>query len=131
MAEWQTRWLQVPVSFGTWGFKSPFAHRERFSELRLKGRGPNRVRGLCVWERLGTAAHAKPPTVLPHSGASLKAFHRWIHIEWSRQSNLAYFYPGHIATDEVGGAQGCGSTYWRPHLVISRVRVVRAVGSTE
>ena len=28
VAEWQTRWLQVPVSFGTWGFKSPFAHRE-------------------------------------------------------------------------------------------------------
>src|SRR3954469_13330554 len=33
VAEWQTRWLQVPVSFGTWGFKSPFAHRQRFSEL--------------------------------------------------------------------------------------------------
>jgi hypothetical protein len=33
VAEWQTRWLQVPVSFGTWGFKSPFAHRERFYEL--------------------------------------------------------------------------------------------------
>ncbi len=30
VAEWQTRWLQVPVSFGTWGFKSPFAHREQF-----------------------------------------------------------------------------------------------------
>ena len=29
VAEWQTRWLQVPVSFGTWGFKSPFAHHER------------------------------------------------------------------------------------------------------
>ena len=29
MAEWQTRWLQVPVSFGTWGFKSPFAHHEQ------------------------------------------------------------------------------------------------------
>ena len=29
VAEWQTRWLQVPVSFGTWGFKSPFAHDER------------------------------------------------------------------------------------------------------
>ena len=29
VAEWQTRWLQVPVSFGTWGFKSPFAHSER------------------------------------------------------------------------------------------------------
>ncbi len=34
VAEWQTRWLQVPVSFGTWGFKSPFAHPERFYELR-------------------------------------------------------------------------------------------------
>jgi hypothetical protein len=34
VAEWQTRWLQVPVSFGTWGFKSPFAHRERFYELQ-------------------------------------------------------------------------------------------------
>lgn len=33
VAEWQTRWLQVPVSFGTWGFKSPFAHNERFYEL--------------------------------------------------------------------------------------------------
>ena len=26
MAEWQTRWLQVPVSARTWGFKSPLAH---------------------------------------------------------------------------------------------------------
>jgi hypothetical protein len=34
VAEWQTRWLQVPVSFGTWGFKSPFAHQERFYELK-------------------------------------------------------------------------------------------------
>lgn len=34
VAEWQTRWLQVPVSFGTWGFKSPFAHREEFYELQ-------------------------------------------------------------------------------------------------
>lgn len=33
VAEWQTRWLQVPVSFGTWGFKSPFAHKERFGQL--------------------------------------------------------------------------------------------------
>lgn len=31
VAEWQTRWLQVPVSLGTWGFKSPFAHSERFT----------------------------------------------------------------------------------------------------
>jgi hypothetical protein len=34
VAEWQTRWLQVPVSFGTWGFKSPFAHSEEFYELQ-------------------------------------------------------------------------------------------------
>ena len=26
VAEWQTRWLQVPVSVRTWGFKSPLAH---------------------------------------------------------------------------------------------------------
>ena len=31
VAEWQTRWLQVPVSFGTWGFKSPFAHKIELS----------------------------------------------------------------------------------------------------
>jgi hypothetical protein len=36
VAEWQTRWLQVPVSFGTWGFKSPFAHHVLFDELRRK-----------------------------------------------------------------------------------------------
>ena len=28
VAEWQTRWLQVPVSERAWGFKSPLAHRE-------------------------------------------------------------------------------------------------------
>ena len=27
VAEWQTRWLQVPVSERAWGFKSPLAHR--------------------------------------------------------------------------------------------------------
>lgn len=27
VAEWQTRWLQVPVFARTWGFKSPLAHR--------------------------------------------------------------------------------------------------------
>jgi hypothetical protein len=42
VAEWQTRWLQVPVSFGTWGFKSPFAHK---IDLRpaLIGRGVSLV----------------------------------------------------------------------------------------
>ena len=37
VAEWQTRWLQVPVSFGTWGFKSPFAHHEQFIANLLQG----------------------------------------------------------------------------------------------
>ena len=27
VAEWQTRWLQVPVPARAWGFKSPLAHR--------------------------------------------------------------------------------------------------------
>ena len=27
VAEWQTRWLQVPVFARTWGFKSPLAHQ--------------------------------------------------------------------------------------------------------
>ena len=27
VAEWQTRWLQVPVRATSWGFKSPLAHR--------------------------------------------------------------------------------------------------------
>lgn len=48
VAEWQTRWLQVPVSFGTWGFKSPFAHNERFYELQCKGHDPEMGRDLCV-----------------------------------------------------------------------------------
>ncbi len=26
VAEWQTRWLQVPVPERVWGFKSPLAH---------------------------------------------------------------------------------------------------------
>ena len=40
VAEWQTRWLQVPVSFGTWGFKSPFAHHhEQFSSRRYMRSG--------------------------------------------------------------------------------------------
>src|SRR5207253_10460729 len=26
VAEWQTRWLQVPVRATSWGFKSPLAH---------------------------------------------------------------------------------------------------------
>jgi hypothetical protein len=28
VAEWQTRWLQVPVRETSWGFKSPLAHHE-------------------------------------------------------------------------------------------------------
>jgi hypothetical protein len=40
VAEWQTRWLQVPVSFGTWGFKSPFAHKSNRGESLIAGGSP-------------------------------------------------------------------------------------------
>ncbi len=30
VAEWQTRWLQVPVPARAWGFKSPLAHEKVF-----------------------------------------------------------------------------------------------------
>src|SRR5690349_20385905 len=46
VAEWQTRWLQVPVSFGTWGFKSPFAHR---------GRAADRIRSAALLFRVRQA----------------------------------------------------------------------------
>src|SRR5690606_29062401 len=44
---WQTRWLQVPVSERTWGFKSPLAHqagrlpgdRSRFAGRPAPGSG--------------------------------------------------------------------------------------------
>ena len=37
VAEWQTRWLQVPVSARTWGFKSPLAHQVvHLSRARLE-----------------------------------------------------------------------------------------------
>jgi restriction system protein len=55
VAEWQTRWLQVPVSFGTWGFKSPLGHSKvfddsaRFLLTKLAGSGFSRlVVGLLV-----------------------------------------------------------------------------------
>ena len=46
VAEWQTRWLQVPVSFGTWGFKSPFAHHFVMSRDIVC------VRGSVLWTGL-------------------------------------------------------------------------------
>jgi hypothetical protein len=60
VAEWQTRWLQVPVSFGTWGFKSPFAHHEEFQELT--GQGQELKRGGSR-RRTGNAGK----TSLPHT----------------------------------------------------------------
>jgi hypothetical protein len=53
VAEWQTRWLQVPVSFGTWGFKSPFAHQKRLYEPQRKGHDPFRGRGLTAFRGWG------------------------------------------------------------------------------
>ena len=63
VAERQTRWLQVPVSARTWGFKSPLAHQyEHLADLGLDGiRG--RFRGPTVaplWHRLSSEALAWP-----------------------------------------------------------------------
>src|SRR5215217_3170032 len=38
VAERQTRWLQVPVSARTWGFKSPLAHGVSPSQTGIHGR---------------------------------------------------------------------------------------------
>ena len=61
VAERQTRWLQVPVSARTWGFKSPLAHQyDPRPDLGLYGiRG--RFRGPIVaplWHRLSSEALA-------------------------------------------------------------------------
>src|SRR5215204_7705677 len=61
VAERQTRWLQVPVSARTWGFKSPLAHQyEPRPDLGLYGiRG--RTSGPMVapgWHRLSSEALA-------------------------------------------------------------------------
>ena len=49
VAEWQTRWLQVPVRATSWGFKSPLAHHEicvaDWSQLR---RSVDSTRSLLV-----------------------------------------------------------------------------------
>ncbi len=37
---WQTRRLQVPVSFGTWGFKSPLAHSKVLVRTLSEARKP-------------------------------------------------------------------------------------------
>ncbi len=66
VAEWQTRWLQVPVSFGTWGFKSPFAHRcTRARPMLMESMGLARFTRI-LWGRsphapLGGALPPEPP----------------------------------------------------------------------
>ena len=43
VADWQTRWLQVPVPARAWGFKSPLAHTNEMAPdlgFYLSGRGP-------------------------------------------------------------------------------------------
>src|SRR6476619_5665655 len=63
VAERQTRWLQVPVSARTWGFKSPLAHQyEHRADLGLDGIH-GRFRGPTVaplWHRLSSEALAWP-----------------------------------------------------------------------
>src|SRR6476660_1300684 len=51
VAEWHTRWLQVPVSFSTWGFKSPFAHNH--DSARGSPREPRHRRRVAPGHRPG------------------------------------------------------------------------------
>jgi hypothetical protein len=72
VAEWQTRWLQVPVSFGTWGFKSPFAHNEQSCDLADRGyvRTDPLVSGSSAVLTMLTAistANIAPIAQLPHA----------------------------------------------------------------
>jgi alpha-1,2-mannosyltransferase len=63
VAEWQTRWLQVPVSERAWGFKSPLAHI--VSCLRTWGDTPNLRFGVSLMfhtERNGGVVVVKAPT---------------------------------------------------------------------
>lgn len=48
VAEWQTRWLQVPVSFGTWGFKSPSPTRSGSRNSAIRGQELERVPDLLL-----------------------------------------------------------------------------------
>jgi hypothetical protein len=69
VAEWQTRWLQVPVSFGTWGFKSPFAHRcENVTGVLLSSDQLSTAIGTAGYARI---ASLRSPSNLLAGGALL------------------------------------------------------------
>ena len=62
VAEWQTRWLQVPVRETSWGFKSPLAHHEAPAQAGSSVRfGPTSTGSLIEAVR-----HGHSP---PHQGA--------------------------------------------------------------
>ena len=55
---WQTRWLQVPVSVRTWGFKSPLAHASRWHGFE---RSPTcSARTLGAWRASGRSRSSSP-----------------------------------------------------------------------
>ena len=57
VAEWQTRWLQVPVSERAWGFKSPLAHHNVLSQDEGNPRTP-RVRGFLRFQSSSGSARS-------------------------------------------------------------------------
>src|SRR3954468_10998581 len=86
VAEWQTRWLQVPVSFGTWGFKSPFAHN--CHELQI----PRPLAGVFVLLGLAPVIH-RDDDVAVHDGPRCR-----ILLE---HSALVWIGSGHDAIDQL------------------------------
>ena len=87
---WQTRWLQVPVSVRTWGFKSPLAHDEWFALYGLK-RSPLRA---CRPDPCGLGS-------VPVAGSHDAAVSRpSCQLVTARQLELAQ-YGGRVALDRL------------------------------
>ena len=78
VAEWQTRWLQVPVRETSWGFKSPLAHSEIPVQRGFLGAWTGRLlpgSGTCSTSR---------PTRSP--GSEWRSTKRARSSSWSRSS---------------------------------------------
>jgi hypothetical protein len=108
VAEWQTRWLQVPVRATSWGFKSPLAHgkqpaqrqfclprqgrllpdfypcaRKRAGELRSRGCGRTTICRLGCHGMLRTGGHERP-THSPAEIASPRIAERLVRLHSRR-----------------------------------------------
>jgi hypothetical protein len=96
VAEWQTRWLQVPVRATSWGFKSPLAHGKG-AGLQTAAVGVHVWRELQGWGRkaLAELRHGNPDVAL----AAYQAHDGFHHVRVRGG--------GHGARPGQPGAAGC------------------------